>query len=249
MFIGDWLARRAQLTPHKVALIDTLHANRQITYCEWNRSANRTANYLRGQFDIAQGDRVAVLAMNSVAYLDIWFALGKLGGVLQNLNWRLSARELIQLVQDASPKVLLYGGDFLPLIADLRAALPELQFVALDEKENLADSAFETRASFGEAPPPEIELRWSDPWVICYTGGTTGTPKGALLTHQAITANAANTVISWGLTADDVTLLNSPLFHTGGLNVFTAPLVYVGGTSIVTREFELEQTFDLLTGG
>jgi fatty-acyl-CoA synthase len=249
MFIGDWLARRAMLTPHKVALIDTLHANQEITYQEWNRSGNRTANFLRTEFGIQKGDRVAVLAMNSVAYLDIWFAIGKLGAILQNLNWRLALRELIDLVVDADPKILIYGSDFLPVISDLRAARPDLTFVALDEKDNLADFAFGVCADFEDTAPPEIELRWSDPWVICYTGGTTGTPKGALLTHGSITANAVNTVVSWGLTANDLTILNSPLFHTGGLNVFTAPLVYVGGTSIVCQEFDLEQTFSLLTSG
>ena len=82
---------------------------------------------------------------------------------------------------------------------------------------------------------PPSKLDWNDAWVICYTGGTTGLPKGAILTHRAITANSVNTVMSWGLTPDDVTILNSPLFHTGGLNVFTAPLVHIGGTSIVCR--------------
>jgi len=249
MFIGDWLARRTMLTPHKVALIDTLHANQEITYQEWNHNANRTANYLSTQFGIQKGDRVAVLAMNSVDYLDIWFALGKLGAIMQNLNWRLAPRELIDLVVDAEPKVVIYGADFLPVISDLRTARSDLTFVALDEKEDLTDLAFGLRENFEEIAPPEIELHWSDPWVICYTGGTTGTPKGALLTHRSITANAINTVVSWGLTADDLTILNSPLFHTGGLNVFTAPLVYVGGTSIVCPEFDLEQTFSLLTGG
>ena len=249
MFIGDWLARRAMLTPNKVALIDALHGNREITYQTWNCSANQTANFLREQLGIRQGDRVAVLAMNSVEYLDIWFALGKLGAILQNLNWRLTPRELIDLVVDANPKVLVYGDDFLPEVLALRAEAPALEYVALGRKAQQTDFAFGHRQNFGDQPPPEVELCWSDPWVICYTGGTTGTPKGALLTHRSIAANAVNTVISWGLTSDDLTILNSPLFHTGGLNVFTAPLVYVGGTSIVCREFDLEQTFCLLTGG
>ena len=82
--------------------------------------------------------------------------------------------------------------------------------------------------------------------MICYTGGTTGLPKGAQLTYGNITFNSVNTVMSWGLTPDDVTILNSPLFHTGGLNVFTAPLVHIGGTSIVCKTFEVDQVYDLL---
>ena len=74
-------------------------------------------------------------------------------------------------------------------------------------------------------------------------------PKGAILTHGNITWNSINTVMSWGLTPDDVTILNAPLFHTGGLNVFTAPLVHIGGTSIVCHAFEPDQVFDLIRDG
>ena len=116
MLIGDWLGRRARLTPHKVALIDTLNGDRSITYRDWNRRANRTADYLRASFGIQKGDRVAVLAMNCLEYLDIWFALGKLGAILQNLNWRLAPFELTHLVGDAEPKVLIYGPDFLDAV-------------------------------------------------------------------------------------------------------------------------------------
>jgi fatty-acyl-CoA synthase len=85
-----------------------------------------------------------------------------------------------------------------------------------------------------------------DPWVLCYTGGTTGLPKAATLTHGNITWNAINTVASWELTSQDVTFLNMPLFHTGGINVFTAPLVHAGGCSIVCQSFDPDQVFDLV---
>ncbi len=248
MHIGDWLRRRSWLTPHKVALVDTLDGSREITYRQWNQSANQTANYLHQRLRIEKGDLVAVLAKNSVSYLDIWFALGKLGGILQNLNWRLAAPELTRMLQQAQPKALVYGGEFASLVKKIRSQGVEIpHWVALGEKAKNEDLHFADRQNFGMHPPPEVEIRWHDTWVICYTGGTTGVPKGAILTHLSITANAVNTVISWGLTAGDTTILNTPLFHTGGLNVFTAPLAYVGGTSIVCEDFDLEQTFDLLT--
>jgi fatty-acyl-CoA synthase len=240
MYIGNWLARREMLTPNKVALVDTLNDNRRITYREWNRAANRTANFLRERCGIQKGDRVAVLAMNCVEYLDLWFACGKLGAIMQTLNWRLTPRELAGLIADATPRVLIYGPDFAAAVDALRAHADSVQhFVALD-------SDFSERDHFSDTPTLPTELSWDDPWVICYTGGTTGLPKGAILTHGAITANSVNTVMSWGLTPDDVTVLNSPLFHTGGLNVFTAPLVHIGGTSIVCRAFDADQVFDLI---
>jgi len=99
MTINDWLGRRELLTPDKTALVDTQRDGLEITYRLWNQSANRTANFLRQRLGVGPGMRVAVLSKNCVEYLDVWFALGKLGAVLQNLNWRLSARELVKLVQ------------------------------------------------------------------------------------------------------------------------------------------------------
>ena len=248
MFIGDWLARREMLTPDKVALIDTLNGDRRITYREWNRAVNRTAHFLRGRLGVRKGDRVAVLSMNCVEYLDVWFACGKLGAILHALNWRLKPVELAPLIEDVAPTVLIYGPDFGAQVDALRSHVePVPQFIALDAANaQPGDVAFAEHEACSDAPPPEVELTWDDPWALCYTGGTTGLPKAAILTHGNIAWNSINTVISWGLTPDDVAILNSPLFHTGGLNVFTAPLAHLGGTSIVCRSFDVDQTFDLI---
>ena len=124
----DWLARRASLTPDRVALVDTLHQERPIiTYRAWNAQANRTAAFLRDALGVQPGDRVAMLALNCVEYLDLWFALGKLGAVLQNLNWRLTAAELQGIVQDAAPAVFIYGPEFRDVVADLRGLAPSVR--------------------------------------------------------------------------------------------------------------------------
>ncbi len=246
MYIGDWLARREMLTPHKVALLDAQRDLHAITYRDWNRAANRTANFLR-ELGVQKGQRVAVLAMNCVEYLDVWFACGKLGAIMQTLNWRLTPHELTGLIDDATPIVLIYDSEFELAVQAIRTQTRSVRhFVALDRLTASNDHLFHERDLFPDDPPPPVELDWNDAWVICYTGGTTGLPKGAILTQRAITANSVNTVMSWGLTPDDVTILNSPLFHTGGLNVFTAPLVHIGGTSIVCRTFNVDQVFDLL---
>ncbi len=249
--VPDWLARRAQLSPERVALIDTQDNNRAITYRQCNAQANRTAHFLQQALGVGKGDRVAVLAKNSVAYLDIWFALGKIGGVLQNLNWRLTPYELQSIVAEAQPKALIYDPEFSSTVQALESALQghALRWVSLGTPAAPHHLEFAQREAYPDTPPPHPTLSPEDPWVLCYTGGTTGLPKGAILSHRAITANAVNTIISWGLTPEDATLLNAPLFHTGGLNVFTAPLVYLGGMSIVGREFDLEQTFDWLESG
>ena len=250
MIIGDYITRRAQLTPDKIALVDTLHEQQPITYRDWAARINSTANWLCEEIGVCKGDRVAVLAMNCTAYLDIWMACGRLGAILQNLNWRLSPAELRALLQDAEPSVLIYGPDFRETVAQLRQGVAGIRhWVALAERAHADDEPFTRRDSYPATPPPVVDLVADDPWVICYTGGTTGLPKGAILTHGAILANAGNTNFSWGLTGDDTAILNAPLFHAGGLNVFTFPLIIAGGTSIVCRGFDPDQVFDLIAGG
>ena len=247
MYLNNWLTRREMLTPDKVALIDTLHDKRRITYREWNRKVNRTANFLRQALGVQKGDRIAILAMNCVEYLDLWFACGKIGAIIQLLNWRLTPHELTGLLDDATPTVMVYSKEFATQIEAVRASAPSVKFwVAFDQLLQPGDILFSEREGYSEAEPPEEKLDWNDAWAICYTGGTTGLPKGAILTHRSITANSVNTVMSWGLGPDDICILNMPLFHTGGFNVFTAPLVHIGGTSIVCRTFDVDQVFDLI---
>ena len=250
MYLGDWLGRRARLTPDRIALYDAECGMRPISYAAWDAQATRAAALLR-RLGVARGERVAVLAYNSVAFLDLWFACGKIGAILQPLNWRLTPAELAALVADATPSAFVYGPEFAPLIAGLRPQAPSVRvWVAFDAATRAAESdvAFDERDACHE-PVPSLALSWDDPWVICYTGGTTGTPKGAVLTHGNVAWNAVNTVASWGLDAHDVAILNAPLFHTGGLNVFTAPLVLVGGASVVCKGFQVDQVFDLVNSG
>jgi fatty-acyl-CoA synthase len=238
--VSDWLASRAALSPERMALVDTIRG-RKIDYRSWNASVNRTARYLRG-LGVARGDRVAVLAHNAVEVLDVWFACAKLGAIFQPLNWRLTGSELAALVKDGTPTVLLYGAAFAARVEALRGGAASVKhFVGLDDP-----SGFAAREACSDAPFEAESMSPSDPWALCYTGGTTGVPKAAILTYGSIHANAVNTIVSWGLDASDVALLNAPLFHTGGMNVFTAPLVMAGGASVVCRAFDVDQVFDLV---
>jgi fatty-acyl-CoA synthase len=247
-YIPDWLARRAQFSPEKVAIVDTI-TQRHFTYAQWNAQANRTAHFIQ-HLGVHSGDRIAILASNSMAYLDIWFACNKLGSILQALNWRLTAYELSSIICEAEPKILFYSKAFKTTVERLYKELPYIkQWIALEEKARPQDILFHTRENYPITPLESPHCRPDDTWVICYTGGTTGLPKGAMLSYRAIQTNAINTLISWNITENDVAILNAPLFHTGGLNVFTSPLVYAGGTSLLCQQFNVEQTFDLIESG
>jgi fatty-acyl-CoA synthase len=247
MYINNWLTRREMLMPDKVALIDTLHDKQHITYRAWNRAANRTANFLHEALHVRKGERVAILARNCIEYLDVWFACGKIGAIIQLLNWRLTPFELVGVLNDATPVVFIYSQEFSDQTEAVRASAKSVRaWVSIDQPLKPGDISFSDRQHYADSEPAEVMLAWNDPWAICYTGGTTGLPKGAVLTHRSITANSVNTVMSWGLGPDDINIVNMPLFHTGGFNVFLAPLVHIGGKSIVCKGFDVDQTYDLI---
>ena len=246
-YVTDWLDKRAKLTPERVALQDA-DTGEEITYAEWNRKANRTANYLLS-LGIQNGDRVSVYASNCVAYLDLLFACGKIGAILHNLNWRLTVHELKGILADATPKILFYSSEWRQQVNQLRSAATGCTFVALGEKAVPGDVHFSERDTHASILPERPDLSMDDSWGIFYTGGTTGLPKGAILTHGNMTWNSINTVVSWGITSEDSAPLQLPLFHIGGPNIFMLPLVHTGGKTILCKEFNLEQTFDLIEEG
>jgi fatty-acyl-CoA synthase len=246
-YVTDWLDKRSKLTPDRIALVEGLDGPK-ITFREWNDRANRTANYLRS-LGVGKGDVVAVYASNCPEYLDLFWAAGKIGVILQNLNWRLTVHELRDIIADGEPAVLVYDGDWRAQVDELRPFFTSIKhIVAIDEP-----GAGDRHMSERDEQPSTLDggsgLGLDDPWGICYTGGTTGLPKGAILTHGNTTWNSVNTITSWGITGDHVAALQLPLFHIGGPHIFMVPLVHVGGKTILCKGFDLDETFELIDRG
>ena len=240
MDAADLLSKRAELTPDRVALVEVATGCR-FTYAELNARACRLANFLRGKFGVEPGDRVSILARNSVVFLDLLYGLPKIGAIFAPFNWRLTAHELAYMVDDLAPAVLLYEAEFAPAAAELAAAAPALHLVALDG----ATAAALATAPADEPPRPRMDLE--TPYCILYTSGTTGHPKGAIIPHRQVLFNAINTVISWGLTEHDVSPIFTPLFHAGGLFAFLTPILYAGGRIVLARDFDPAATLRTIT--
>ncbi|HXT36689.1 MAG TPA: AMP-binding protein, partial [Chloroflexota bacterium] len=222
-----WLDRLAGQWPDRVALI-LPEGNETFTYRDLQRRANAAAAWL-SERGVGRGDRVAALLHNGVTLIDLIFACGRLGAILAPLSWRLSPRELAELVSDLEPSLILTE----PELSDLaQAASGQVPVTILT---NGPASANELTAN---QPLPPSTACMADPWIILFTGGTTGTAKGALLTHGSITWNAINTAVSWGLAPSDIAPIFTPMFHTGGINVFTLPLLLLGAQVILPRRFD-----------
>jgi fatty-acyl-CoA synthase len=235
---ADLLSRRAELTPDREALTDPA-SSRRFTYAELNARANRAANFLRERYGVGKGDRVSILAHNSVPYVDLLFGLGKIGAIFAPLNWRLTARELTYIVNDCRPKALLCGPEFAITLAEMRSAIAVEHLVALEDADLAGAERYEELLEqAGSAEPARPPLAGDDPYCILYTSGTTGQPKGAVLPHRQVLWNAINTVVSWGLSERDVAPILTPMFHAGGLFVFLTPLIYAGGRIVLARTFD-----------
>lgn len=238
MHAGDLLSSRARLTPDREALLE-LATGRRFTFADLNKRANRAAHWLLS-LGVSPGDRVSILAHNGVAYLDLLYGCGKIGAVFAPLNWRLAAVELRYIVADCAPRILLVGPAFEETWREIEAK------VAVEHVASLAqyESAVGQRPS--TTPPRPPELNGDSPYCILYTSGTTGKPKGAVIPHRQVLWNCVNTAVSWGLMADDVTPVFTPMFHTGGLFAFMTPIHYVGGRVVMGRQFDPDESLQVI---
>ncbi|MGD8307513.1 MAG: long-chain fatty acid--CoA ligase, partial [Ignavibacteria bacterium] len=247
-FVTDYLDKRSKHTPDKIALQNFIDG-KEYTFKTWNYLANQTANYLHS-FGIEKGDIVSIYSTNCFEFLNIIFACGKIGAILHNLNWRLTVNELSEIMKDVNPKVFIYSEEWKEQTNQLRKNFPDsCKVVAISEKAEPDDLEFNEYKNFSAELEYRPELVMDDPWGIYYTGGTTGLPKGSIMTHGNILWNNVNTIATWGICETDIAPLQLPLFHIGGPNIFMFPLVHVGGKTILCKEFDLEQTFDLIEKG
>jgi fatty-acyl-CoA synthase len=243
MYVGDWLGKRDLLTPDRLALVDD-SSDCRYTYRQLNERANRLANALRNRCGITKGDRIAVLARNRIELLDLLFASGKLGAILVPFNWRLVPRELSYLMHDCGARLLIAGPEYHAVAADLcreRSIDPPLM---LSEPGQPGD--FENLLATGNPAAVTVDVDLDDPHLILYTSGTTGRPKGAVLPHRVMVWNSLNTNVGWDLHADDVGIIHTPLFHTGGINVLTLPIFHVGGTMVLMKDWEPQRCLELI---
>ncbi|MDQ0256905.1 fatty-acyl-CoA synthase [Evansella vedderi] len=218
----NWLKKRADIHPEKTAVIDG-ESGHKWTYGEVYKKSLSCAKMLEGK-GIKSGDRVVLIAPNGVEYLILLFACRELEAIFVPFNWRLTVHELNDLISDCKPVLLFIHPSFLHLQEKL-----SMDAVAYDVGEWKEDIVF----SAGKE-----SLALDQPWMMIYTGGTTGKPKGAVLSYRSVFTNSANTIITWGLSEKDTTLTILPMFHTGGINALTLPVLHAGGTVVIYSQFK-----------
>lgn len=210
--------------PTRTALIDQID-DRSLTYKGLDEEVNAWAWQLEN-WGVVPGDRVAYLNTNSLEHITIFLACAKISAIFVPLNFRLAEGELAEIVDRIEPKALITTE---PCELPLKGEYPRYILSSAD---------LSKREAF-----PTVKSSMSDPLLMLFTSGTTGTPKGVLFHGEMLATNQRETCENWGLLSDDKTLVETPFFHTGGYNVLCLPLMSIGGTSILASKFDLDNVF------
>jgi len=246
---SDWIAFHADRTPNKVAMIEQYNG-KTYTYAEFNTRAARLAAFMNDDWGIQAGDHVAILAKNSCEYYVFEFACIKLGAVMLPLNWRLANPELLFILNDAEAKALVYDADFSAQLPELIEKSGVENALRIDHLDPIPDSTESLNNAIARTEREVVmnpRTTHDTPMTIMYTSGTTGHPKGVMITHGMTFWNMVNISTPAGLNCDSVYYVVLPTFHTAGLNLYANPIFHHGGTNIVAREYDPNLTLKTLS--
>ncbi len=245
MNIGEWIFKRAVTYPDGPFLKE--EEERAFTNREFNERVNRIAHALTA-WGIGRGERIAVLMTNTSEFLEIFFACAKTGAIMAPLNFRLAVPELAYILRDCAPRVLIYSAEFAAQVGELKAALSgPMRFIRHGGVEGADPPLAEAVASFPAAEPvPAAEVTLADPLFIMYTSGTTGDPKGAVLSHENVLFGSINTVVGCGINRSYRSLVVAPLFHIGALGASALPIIYAGGSLVLKGFYNASEVIGLI---
>jgi len=244
--IGEWISKRALLHPEKLFLRE--EDGREFSNEEFDRRVNRMARAL-GEWGVVKGERVAALMLNSSEFLEVFFACGKTGAIMVPVNLRLAAPELIYILRDCSPRALIYSSEFADKVKAIKSAGLSLSRYfrhggdTIPEDPSISD--FVSRLPVNE-PVPVSEVTLDDPLFIMYTSGTTGDPKGAVLSHGNILFGAIHSLVGYGVDKTYTSLVVAPLFHIGALAASATPVIYAGGALILKSFYNASEVIKLI---
>jgi len=240
MVVGDILARTARLAPNREALV---FGRTRLSYRAFDEAANRLANALRG-LGVGAGERVAILLRNCHQYEIAVFGIAKAGGVAVPVNFRLNAEEIRFILTHAGARAVITSGEFLDLLDPVMPDLGDVKvWISVDGDRGRAAS-FDRVLAMASAAPPGVPVAEGDLAFIFYTSGTTGLPKGAMITHANMTISAMIGAIELRLRAGEIGLFSIPLFHGGG---GSAPMgFFLMGATAVVAEYDPERVAALI---
>ncbi|MFH0998524.1 MAG: long-chain fatty acid--CoA ligase [Pseudomonadota bacterium] len=232
--IGDALTLTAGKYPDKTALIN--YSGHSFTYREFNERVNRLANALT-DLGFEKGDKIAYLFLNCSQFLESHFAVAKAGCVGVPINFRLMGRELAYQISDCDASCVIYSGEFIPSINAIKGQLEKVRHFICDGDAGRDILNYEQLIERQGAHEPNVQVTLYDENLILYTAGTTGFPKGAVLTHKNSLFNAMAMIMDYGMNFREVFQVIPPLFHSASLNGVSLPGILCGSTLVLHSQF------------
>ncbi len=243
MDVGKILTLTARKFPNRVALICE---DKRMTYREYEDRVNRLANGLL-QLGLKKGDRVAALLFNSIPMVEMFFACAKTGGVFTPINFRFTAEEVFYILDHSDARFFVYGEEFSGLVEKVRPKLTKVEFsISFNNETAPPILHYETFLEESPAQEPEIFLSENDECQLMYTSGTTGKPKGAILTHENLLWNLFNTLLGREEQEGEISIVIGPLYHTAALNNHFLTRVAMAGTSILVKQFDPIKVMEII---
>lgn len=249
--LGDWIHRRKVKSAGRMAVTA---GSLELTYEQFSERINRLANALSDR-GVQRDDRVAYLGENSVEFLETLFALGSIGAVFVPLNTRLAGPEVAFHLDDAGAKMLIASHTMEPLVVSGVAdtEVERVIFVAdgqrksaVEDQLSVPSEQYDDVLESASAERPHVTVGLDDLAIILYTSGTTGNPKGAMLSHGNMTWNAFNVVSDMDISNHEVALMISPMFHVAALGMGVLPTFLKGGHLILEPRFEPGRALELI---
>jgi len=229
----DWISKWAIYYPDKIA-IKEYETGRTLSYKQLNNVANYLSNYFLNELKLKTGDRVVILAENSLEHIVLFSVAQKTGLILVPLNYRLAPRELDYQLNDSEPQLIITEKKYLENVSCLKSFQIISNKLNLDDLIDIVENEKDKNHFFDSIE----DFDENHPVFILYTSGTTGLPKGALYTHKMLFWNSINTALRLDITSNDRSISCTPMFHTGGWNVIPTPFLHHGAYVCLMKKFD-----------
>jgi acyl-CoA synthetase (AMP-forming)/AMP-acid ligase II len=241
MIFGDLITRNARRYAEKEGVICE---EKRFTWHQVNERANRLVHALR-KLGISKGDRVAILSGNCHQYWECYCAGGKSGIVLVPLNYRLVGRELIYILNNAEANTIIIGPEYADTIQSILRDLKHVKHL-ISFGETYRDMLqYEELLSQASPDEPDIPIDESDLFWIMYTSGTTGLPKGVMITHKNVLTDALDDMYAYRMKKEDALLVTPPLYHAAGTAISYSAM-YVGAKLVIIKRWNAENALELI---
>jgi len=231
--LGFIIDKKAEIHPERIAITDT-SVGESYTYGDLKMRSDSCAHYLM-DMGLKRGDTVSIVSITRIESFDLMLACAKLGCVFVPINFRLSAKEVSQILSDALSPVVFYDSIFKDRYQQIDHHVRKV--IDIDTISFDTATSEKPHYTYGKA---------GEPFVLIYTSGSSGEPKGVIQTHLNAFFKSVDSIIDWGMTYNDVVLVTAPLFHVAGLNALTLSGLHLGGRLVLQKSFEAEETLQII---